>query len=439
MESIVTEFISRSQFAVTAATHIIFPSISIGLACWLVYWYYKYLKTKNEAYLRLYNYWKVIFAAGFGLGIVSGTMLTFEFGLNWSRFAHAVGPILGVIISMEVITAFFLEAGFIGIMLYGGKRVSEKTMFLATCMVALGTVLSMTWILSANSWMQTPGGYEYVNGQFLPIDWGQIIFNKSFLIRLVHIIIAVTLASTLLIIGVSAYNLLKKKEVYIFRRVFNQGMLILTIMVPFQFLVGDYTALLIGIDGGQTAKLLALEGHFTGNSTEWFIAIHADQKAQRNKWEIGIPKLGELLINRDPNKPIPSITTIPIKDQPDVNVIFYTFRIMFFAVIAMFVLVCSGVFARIRGKFYTSRRLQKFVLWMSPVGFITIICGWLTAEVGRQPYVVYGLLRTDEAYSLLTPNQVIISMIIILTVYLISLVFYIRFLLRQVRLGLPKL
>lgn len=436
MELLAVELLSRWQFGFTAAIHILFPSISIGLSFWLVYWYYRYLKTENEAYLKLYNFWKKIFAVGFGLGIVSGTVMTFEFGLNWSRYAHAVGPILGVIISMEVITAFFLEAGFIGIMLYAGKRVSKKVMFLATCMVALGTLMSMTWIMSANSWMQTPEGYEFVNGQFLPKDWMAIIFNKSFVIRLLHIVLGVALTSTLVVNGVSAYYLLKKRDVYIHRRVFNQAMVFLTILIPFQLYVGDETALLIGLEGGQTGKLLALEGHFNDESADWLIAIDANQKEQKNNWQFGIPKLGGLLINKDPNKPIPGLNNVPVENQPPVNTIFYTFRIMFFIAILIYIFVFAGLFARVRGTFFTSKFLQKFAVYMSPIGFVAIVCGWLTAEIGRQPFVVYGLLRTDEAYSMLTEKQVAITLSMIILIYAFAIMMYLRYFQKQVRVGL---
>lgn len=431
------EMLSRWQFGITAATHIVFPAISVGLSCWLFYWYAKYLKTNDETYLKLHNYWKKVFAVGFGLGVVTGTMMTFEFGINWARYAHAVGPILGVIISMEVITAFFLEAGFIGIFLFGSNKVSKKMMLFSNGMVALGTILSMTWILSANSWMQTPGGYLIKDGQFLAQDWMKVIFNVSFAYRLIHIMLGFALASSLLVNGVAAYNLLKKRNVEVFRKSFNQSMIVLTTVVAFQFWFGDQTVFKVGLDGGQMGKLLALEGHFTGNSTSWYLAINADQEHQVNKWVLGIPKLGGLLVNNDINKPIPSITTVSIDKQPDVNFIFYTFRVMFFIVIAIFCMAFAGLFARFRGNFFTSRFLHKFALWMTPMGFIAVICGWLTAEVGRQPFVVYGLLRTDQAYSLLQSSFVKTSLFFILLIYGVMLFYYIRFVLKHIKLGIP--
>lgn len=432
------EFLSRIQFAFTAVIHIIFPSMSIGLSCWLVYWYAKYLKTKDEDYLILYNFWKKIFAVGFGLGVVTGTMLTFEFGLNWSRYAHAVGPILAVIISMEVITAFFLEAGFIGIMLYGGNRINPKIRMVATSMVALGTILSMTWIMSANSWMQTPDGFEIVNGQFLPVDWYKVIFNESFPYRLLHIMIGAALTSSLFITGVSAYYLLRKRNLLIFRRVFNTGIVVISFIIPFQMWVGDQTVFSVGVYGGQTSKLLALEGHFNSESTDWLIAINANQKEQRNEWQIGIPKLGGLLVNGDINKPIPGINQIPLEDQPNVNFIFYTFRMMFFICIAIFVLSLKGIYHRLKGDFYENRSFLKFALYISPFGFIAIIMGWLTAEIGRQPYVVYGHLKTADASSFLSINLVATILLVIIIVYITTLTLYIKFLLKEIKIGLPK-
>lgn len=432
------ELLSRFQFGITAVMHIIFPSISIGLSCWLTYWYAQYLITKDEKYLTLYNFWKKIFAVGFGIGVVTGTMITFEFGLNWSRYAHAVGPILGVIISMEVITAFFLEAGFIGIMLYGGDKINRKVRMFATSMVSFGTILSMTWIMSANSWMQTPGGFELVNGQFLPKDWVAVIFNESFIFRLIHIMIGATLSSTLFITGVAAYYLIKKRNINIFRTQFNSGMIVIAFIIPFQFWVGDQTVFKVGLDGGQTGKLLGFEGHFETNSTDWLVAIWADQKEQRNVWQVGIPKLGGLLVNRDINKPVPGIKTVPIEDQPDVNIIFYTFRVMFFICITIFIMILKSWYHRFKGNFYESKSLHKFAYYMMPMGFVAIIAGWLTAEIGRQPYVVYGHLRTDHSFSFLSPNLVAFMLLIILIVYVTTLTLYIRFLIKEIELGLPK-
>ena len=278
--------ISRLQFAITVICHMVFISISVGLSFWLVFWYGMYLKTGNNSYLQIFSFWKKIFAMGFGIGVVTGTMMTFEFGLNWGKYAHAVGPILGISISMEVITAFFLEAGFIGIMLYGEDRVNKKVMFFAICMVALGTLLSTTWIMSANSWMQTPAGFEYLHGQFLPVDWYKVLFNPSFKFRFLHILIGLMISSSFLVTGVSAYYLYKNKYTELSRSIFNSGIIVITLLVPQQMWMGDKTAFAVGYI--QKGKLLAMEGHFDSNSSAWYVFIIPDQEHQRNRFAVPI-------------------------------------------------------------------------------------------------------------------------------------------------------
>src|SRR5712692_4511214 len=272
--------LSRLQFALTVAFHMTFPSITVGLSLFLVLLYGSYLRTKKPIYLTMYRFWRNIFAVGFGLGVVAGIVITFEFGLNWAGYANAVGPIVGVIISMEVITAFFLEAGFLGIMLYGEGRVSQRVMFIANCMVALGTLLSTTWILAANSWMQTPAGYAQVAGQFQPTDWMAAVFNPSFTYRFPHMLLGVLVSTGFLIAGTSAYYLLKSKHLEVARHTFSLSLGVISVVLPLQFYMGDTLA--VAMFGFQPSKLEALEGNFNSTNTGWNVFVIPDQANQRN-------------------------------------------------------------------------------------------------------------------------------------------------------------
>jgi cytochrome d ubiquinol oxidase subunit I len=234
--------LSRWQWALTAAMHITFPAVTVGTSVFLVVCYAMYMRTDDEVWLRMFRFWRRIFGIGFALGVVSGIVLTFEFGLNWGRFAHDVGPIVGVIIAMEVVTAFFLEAGFLGLLVYGEGRIGKRMMLLATCMVSLGTTLSVTWILVANSWMQTPDGYKVVHGQFQPTNWLHVIFNPSFGIRFVHMLVGALIAAAWFIAGVSAWYLVKRRHLPIARRGVSVALGVLALLVPMQVFIGDNVA-----------------------------------------------------------------------------------------------------------------------------------------------------------------------------------------------------
>jgi cytochrome bd-type quinol oxidase subunit 1 len=360
--------LSRVQFAFTVAFHMTFPAITVGLSVFLVFLYGTYLRTNQEIYLTIYRFWRNIFAVGFGLGVVAGIVLTFEFGLNWAGYANAVGPILGVTISMEVITAFFLEAGFIGILLYGEGRVSKRVTFLATCMVALGTVLSATWILASNSWMQTPAGYTLVNGQFRPSNWIAAIFNPSFLYRFPHLLLGVLLAASFVVTGISAWYLLKRTHLEFACRTFSLGLGVISIL-------------------------------FTCS------------------------------------KPVPGLKLAPPALQPPMVFAFYGFHLMFYISILIFCVTACGIWLRLRGRLYMARWFHRFVLLMFPAGIVAVICGWIAAETGRQPYVVFGKLTTAAAVSPLSPGLVVASLIAFILIYLTLLALYIAYLVRTIRRG----
>jgi len=427
--------LSRLQFALTVAFHMLFPSITVGLSVLLVVLYGTYLKTKQHIYLIMYRFWRNIFAVGFGLGIVAGIVITFEFGLNWAGYANAVGPIVGVIISMEVITAFFLEAGFLGIMLYGEGRVGQRTIFVANCMVALGTLLSTTWILSANSWMQTPAGYAEINGQFRPTNWLAAIFNPSFFYRYPHMLLGVLLSAAFLVTGIAAWYLLKRRHLEFARRTFSLGLGVIAILVPLQLFAGDSVA--FAMESYQPPKMLAAEGNWNSTNTGDFLFIITDQQDQRNIVEIGVPLMGSIIWSHDFTftKPVPGLQTVPLSLQPPMMFVFYSFHLMVYLGVLMFFVGFLSLLLRLRGQLYTARWFQRLALLMTPAGLVAIIGGWMTAETGRQPWVVYGKLLTNTAVSPLSPGVVIASLIGFIATYAALFTIYIVYLVRAVRKG----
>lgn len=426
---------SRLQFAITAAFHMTFPSMTVGLSVFLVFLYAAHMKTGKAIYYTMYRFWLKIFAVGFGLGVVAGIVMTFELGLNWSGYANAVGPILGVIISMEVITAFFLEAGFLGIMLYGEGRVSKRVMLLAISMVSLGTLLSTTWILSANSWMQTPAGYRLVNGQFQASNWMAAIFNPSFTYRFPHILIGVFISASFLVTGTAAWYLIKRQHLEFARRTFSLGLGIISILIPLQIGVGDLLAKAMG--GFQPAKSLAIQGNWDNTNTGYNLFIIPDQENQRNLVQIAFPGMGSIIVERDftLKKPVPGMSKIPRDLQPPMVFVFYGFRVMFFLAIIMFFTIGIAALLRLRGQLYTSRWFHWLLLILLPAGTLAVIGGWVTAETGRQPFVVYGKLLTTDAVSPLNGPVVLTSLTLFSLTYIALLTIYIAYFVRTVARG----
>lgn len=433
----IVEDLSRLQFALTTIFHVMFPAMTVGLSVFLCVVYWLYWRTNKPVYLQMFRFWRRIFGVGFALGVVAGAVLTFEFGLNWGVYARLTGPIIGPIIAMEVVTAFFVEAGFIGVLLYGDGRVKQRTMFIATVLVSVGTLLSTTWILAANSWMQTPAGYSRAaDGSFVPEDWVQIIFNPSFPLRFLHMFLAVLISASVLIAGISAWFLLKKRALAFARRSFSIGLGVLAILLPIQLTVGDDVAFDV-VAQHQLPKLAAFEGHWQTNSTGYMVAVIPDQDEQRNLVQIEIPYLGAL-IGQDLTltAETPGLADVAAPDeQPLMWASFWGFRLMFYSSMLLFGLAMAGVVLRLRGKLYTARRFHKFALWSAPVGIFAIIGGWVTAETGRQPWVVYGQLRTADAVSNLAPAELIFSAAGFILVYLSLLIAFIGYIRWAVRRG----
>ena len=394
--------LSRIQFGFVISFHILFPAFTIGLASWLAFCNWRFLRTRDTVWQDIYFFWLRIFAISFGMGVVSGIVMSFQFGTNWAVLSEKAGNILGPVMSYEVLTAFFLEATFLGVMLFGHKRVSEKLHFFATCMVALGTLISTFWILSANSWMQTPQGYTITaDGIFEPADWWAIIFNPSFPYRLVHMALAAFITTCLVVGGVSAGYLLRGTHVEAAKRMLRMAVLFAGITVPLQIFVGDLHGLAVGEH--QPTKLAAIEGHWEptqpGAGVPLVVFGLPDSEAERNHYEVAVPRLGSLILTHSWDGDIRSLKDVPREDRPPVAPVFWSFRVMVGLGMLMLLMSAASLWA-LRGKrLYESRTLLRFWRAMTFSGFIALLAGWYVVEIGRQPWVIYGLLRTAQAVS----------------------------------------
>ena len=428
--------LSRWQFATTAAFHMTFPALSVGLAIFLAICYGLYYKTDNPLYLQMFRFWRSIFAIGFALGIVSGIVLTFELGLNWGTYARAVGPILGPMICMEALTAFFLEAGFFGILVWGEGRVSKRVTMVSVCMVALGALLSTAWILDANSWMQTPSGYREVNGQFQPTNWYDAIFNPAFNWRFPHMVLAVLVAAAWFIAAIGAYYLLRRRALPLARKTLSIGLLAAAILLPIQLNVGDNMATYMTAVY-QPDKLIAAEGNFSNGNTGWNWFVIPDQAQQRNYVQLSIPYAESVFDyhNFSGDQSTPGLKTIPQNLQPTVAPVFWGFRVMIYGAWGMFAVAFIGVILRLRRRLYTERWFLRLVLWMLPVGVLATIGGWVVSESGRQPWLVYGKLLVNNSASSLSTGELIASLAAFWVVYLTLITVWIRQVAREVRRG----
>jgi len=411
--------LARAQFAFTVSFHFIFPSFSIGLASYLMVLEGLWLRTGAGVYANLYRYWLKIFAVAFAMGVVSGIVMSYQFGTNWSVFSDKAGPVIGPLMAYEVLTAFFLEAGFLGVMLFGINKVGRGLHFVATCAVALGTFISAFWILSANSWMQTPVGYEIgTNGQFLPgPSWLAIIFSPSFPYRLAHTVIAAYLTTALVVGAVGAWHLLKDRTNPGARKMFSMAMWMAALVAPVQILAGDLHGL--NTLEHQPAKVMAMEGHYQSHphGAPLILLGIPNSAARRVDHAIEIPKASSLILKHDPDAPLAGLDTVPEDRQPPVGIIFWSFRIMVGIGLAMLALGLFSLVARARRRLYDWPLLHRFARLMGPSGFVAVIAGWVTTEVGRQPYTVYGLLRTAESVSPLAAPAVGVSLLAFVIVY----------------------
>ena len=427
--------LSRLQFAFTIAWHIVFPSFTIGLASYLAVLEGLWLKTGREAFKTLYLFWLKVFAISFAMGVVSGVVMSYQFGANWSVFAVRTGPVLGPLLAFEVLTAFFLEASFLGVMLFGWKRVGPGLHFLATCLVALGTLISAFWIISANSWMQHPTGYAIApDGRFVAVDWMKVIFSPTFPLRLTHMVLAAYLSTALVVGAASAWALLRDKAQAESRISIRMAILMFAVVAIAQLVVGDAAGKLAA--RLQPAKIAAVEAFWDTKPHQAFhIVAWPDRKTQRNDWELSVPELGSVLIKGDASATVTGLKAYSPADQPPAVVVFYAFRIMAGLGVLMIGLGLWGAVLWLRGGPERSRLFLWSSVLMGPAGFVAVISGWTVAEVGRQPYTVYGLLRTAQSVSPIGRGEVSASLIGFLVVYAVVFSAGALFILRLIALG----
>jgi cytochrome d ubiquinol oxidase subunit I len=427
--------LSRIQFGFVMSFHIIFPAFTIGLASWLAFTAGMYLKTRRVLWRELYLFWLKIFAISFGLGVVSGIVMSFQFGTNWAELSARAGNILGPLLAYEVMTAFFLEGTFLGVMLFGWRRVSPRLHFFATCMVALGTLISTFWILAANSWMQTPAGYEIRDGVFYPSDWLAVIFNPSFPYRLVHMTLAAFITTCFVIGGISATYLLRDRHREAAQVMLKLAISFAAIAVPLQIIAGDLHGL--SVHEHQPAKLAAIEGHWESQPGGAPLVLFGwpDQDAELNRMEVSVPKLGSLIITHTMDGQIKALKEFPRGDRPPVAPVFFAFRVMVGIGMLMLSLVVWSAWRWRAGKLFGSKVTLRAWMLMTPAGFIAVLAGWYTTEIGRQPYVIYGLMRTTQAASAVDAGSVITSLVAFGSVYLFIFTAGTWYLLKLLRKG----
>lgn len=414
--------LARGQFAFTMAFHIVLVAFTIGLASYLVVLEGLWLWKKQQVYIDVYNYWLRIFALNFAVGVVSGVVLEYEVGTNWGGLATRAGPIIGPLMMYEIIVAFFLEAGFLGAMLFGMHKVGPRLHFVATCFVAAGSLLSATFILSANSWMQTPSGYSLgPDGRFLPENWWDIIFNPSFPYRYVHMVIAAFLATAFMVGAVGAWHLLADNRNPRARLMFSMALWIAALVAPLQVVVGDQHG--ENTLKHQPQKLAAMEGDWDprpAGAGEPLVLFGVPSMAERqNRYEIAIPHIASLYLRHDWGGTIRSLKEFPPEDIPNVPLVFFAFRIMVGLALVMVSVGVWSLVLRWRGRLYDSRWLQRVMVCMAPAGFVAIVAGWTVTEEGRQPFTVYGLMRTAHSSSNIALPGVAWSAAMIVLVYVV--------------------
>jgi cytochrome d ubiquinol oxidase subunit I len=413
---------ARAQFAITISFHIVLAALTIGLANFLMVLEGLWLWHGRKIYLDVYLYWLKVFALNVAVGTASGLILEYQFGLNWSRLSTQAGDILGPLMFYEVLAAFFLEAGFLGIMLFGLKKVGPRLHFFATCAVALGSLISAFWILSANSWMQTPAGYAVAtDGRFMAEDWWAIIFNPSFPYRLAHMTLAAFLGTATLVAGISAWQLLRQPQNPRARLQFSMALWMIVVLSPLQIVVGDLHgqhSLKV-----QPLKVAAIEGTWTrpsdGAGEPLRLFAIPDMAERRNHWEVAIPRIGSLYLRHDLTGTIPALDEFPHEDLPPVPVVFFAFRFMVGLGLLMVGQGLTSLVLRWGHSVYTARWMLRGCVVMAPAGFLAMLSGWVVTEVGRQPFTIYGLLRTADSLSSVSRQQVIGSTWTILVFYLV--------------------
>ncbi len=427
--------LSRIQFAWVIGWHIVLPAFTVGLSSYIAVLETLYFLRRGEVYFRLSSFWTRIFAISFGMGVVSGVIMPFQFGTNWSRYADATSNILSPLFAYEVLCAFFLESAFLGVLLFGRRLVPRWAHLVSGLMVGLGTLLSSFWILSANSWMQTPAGYKIVDGRFFPTDWVAIIFNPSFPYRFAHTVVAFYITTALVVLAVAAYYLRAQRHAEESRVMFHQALGLLSILVPLQIFIGDAHGL--NTLKYQPAKLAAIEARWDTQS-HFPLTLFAipDEQTASNRHALDIPDAGSIILTHDPNGTVRGLKSFPRDEWPPVIYPFFAFRIMVGMGLVMLALVISAWIVAIFGRLSRARSFLRLCEFAAPLGFLAVLAGWTTTEVGRQPWTVYGLLRTaDSASPSLTAANVIVSLIGYGVVYLVMYPIGVHYMLRIVQRG----
>ena len=426
--------LARLQFAFSVAFHILFPAFTIGLAAWLVVLEAGWLSGRG-LYGDLSRFWTKIFAVSFGMGVVSGIVMSFQFGTNWSRFSDSAGNVMGPLLSYEVLTAFFLEATFLGVLLFGRDRVPRWLHFVSACAVAIGTLMSAFWILSANSWMQTPAGHELRDGTFYVLSWWEVIFNPSFPYRFTHMVAACFLTTAFVVAGVSAWHLLKQRTVPHARIGLSMALGLIAVLAPAQLVIGDLHGL--NTFEHQPAKIAAMEGHWeTQAGAPLILFALPDDEAEANRYELAIPKLGSLILTHDPDGVVRGLKEWAPEDRPYVPIVFWSFRLMVGIGLLMIAIGLTSLVLRRGGRLYESRWFLRTCVACLPIGFIALLAGWVTTEVGRQPWVVYGLMRTLDGVSpAVTAGAVGSSLVAFVVVYALIFPAGIYYMIRLVQRG----
>ena len=427
--------LSRLQFFWVISFHILLPAFTVGLACYIAVLESLYLKTGDHTYFRVSVFWTKIFAVSFGLGVVSGIVMPFQFGTNWSRFSDAAANVIGPLMAYEGLTAFFLEASFLGVLLFGRKLVPPWAHCFAAAMVAVGTLFSSFWILALNSWMQTPAGYEIIDGRFHAVDWIAVIFNPSFPFRISHTVTAFLVTTGFVVVGVAAYYLRRERATVEARKMLSMTLWLLTFLVPLQIVIGDLHGL--NTFHHQPAKLAAMEGHWETQSGAPFIIVGwPDQQAEVTRWAIEVPYLGSLILTHKLDGTVRGLKEWPREDRPPAAIVFWSFRVMVGIGMLMMLVVVLANWLRWNSRLYDTVWFLRVCEACLPLGFVAVIAGWITTEVGRQPWVIYGLMRTKDAVTpSLAGSDVLVSLIIYMIVYLVVYPVTLYYMIGLVRAG----
>jgi cytochrome bd ubiquinol oxidase subunit I len=430
--------LSRIQFAWVIAWHILLPAFTLGIASYIALLEGLHLGTGREVYLRVSNFWIRIFAVAFGMGVVTGVVMPFQFGTNWSRLSDTAGNIIGPLLAYEGIVAFFLEAAFLGVLLFGRKLVPPWAHFVAAMMVALGTLFSSFWILATNSWMQTPAGYSLVDGRFFPENWMDIIFSPSFPYRLAHTVTGFYVTAAFVVLGIGAYTIRRGLFGAEGRVMVMTALTLLAVMVPLQIFLGDQHGL--NTREYQPAKLAAIEGRWeTASPAPLTLFAIPDPSAETNKYAIELPYLGSLILTHSLDGTVQGLKDFPADQRPPVAIVFFAFRVMVGIGFLMLGIVALGWLLYFRRRLFDTRWYIWACQFAIPLGFIAVLAGWTTTEEGRQPWTVYGLLRTaDSVTPSLTAHDVMVSMLFYALAYLVIYPTGVLYMLRLIRKGPGK-